>query len=243
MKLNLTIDSGNSSTKLSLFDGDKFVGTERYKQFDTEMLRSFFARYDIGAAIVSSVVGSNAEAEEFLASRVPLVKLSSSTPLPIKLRYRSANTLGCDRIATAVQAWSVNPGAASLIVDVGTATTLDVMDAQGCFMGGNISPGISMRLRSLNMLTSRLPLADKDGDTPRVGYDTNTALRSGAVRGLAYEIDGTIGALQAEMPGITTFLTGGDATMVRGLLAYKVVSDPDMLAKGLNRILLYNGKI
>lgn len=243
MNLNLTIDRGNSSTKLSLFSGEEFVGTEQYKHFDTPMLKRFMASYDIGAVIVSSVVDSNPEAEEFLAQAVPtFIRLSSATPLPIKILYRSANTLGCDRIATAVEAWHANAGNHSLIVDVGTAATLDVVDASGNFLGGNISPGLRMRLKSLNMLTSRLPLVDKEGDTPVTGTDTDTAIRSGVIRGLAYEIDGTIDRLKAEMPGLTAFLTGGDCRLISGLLHNSVKIDHNMLAKGLNRILLYNEK-
>ena len=243
MKLNLTIDSGNSSTKLSLFRGETFVGTERYKQLDASMLKRFMANYDIGAVIVSSVTGNDPEAEAFLSDAVPtFIKLSSATPLPIRILYRSANTLGCDRIATAVEAWHANAGAPSLIVDVGTATTLDVVDAEGNFLGGNISPGITMRMKSLNMLTSRLPLVDKDGETPLFGVDTYTAIRSGVIRGLAYEIDGTISSLESRMPGITTFLTGGDSKLMSGMLSHRVTVDNNMLAKGLNRILLYNEK-
>ncbi len=243
MNLNLTIDRGNSSTKLSLFRGENFVGTERYKHFDTSMLKRFMANYDIGAVIVSSVVEGDDEASEFLTEAVPTyIKLSSATPLPIAITYRSANTLGCDRIAAAVEAWQANPGKPSLIVDVGTAATLDMVDADGNFRGGNISPGLCMRIKSLNMLTSRLPLVEKEGDTPLIGIDTDTAIRSGATRGLAYEIDGTIDSIKAKTPELTTFLTGGDSKIICGMLRNSVTVDRDMLAKGLNRILLYNEK-
>ncbi|MGN0960124.1 MAG: type III pantothenate kinase, partial [Coriobacteriales bacterium] len=78
----------------------------------------------------------------------------------------------------------------ALVVDMGTAITYDVVTADGKFLGGNIAPGIFVRLEALNHFTKALPLVETDGDCPRWGYDTTTALRAGAAYIYAIAADG-----------------------------------------------------
>jgi type III pantothenate kinase len=158
-------------------------------------------------------------------------------PMPLKIDYATPHTLGEDRIAAAVGAWSLFPGENSLVVDMGTAVTYDLVSADGHFKGGNIAPGIGMRLRSLHSFTARLPEVGGYGDTPLLGTDTATAMRAGAVRGVV----GEIAYYRAMLPVDTRIvLTGGWAHRVNEFLDFEATIDPCLVTKGLLSILLYN---
>ena len=103
------------------------------------------------------------------------MRLSHETPLPIGVEYATPSTLGLDRIAAAAGASLVAEEA--LVVDAGTAVTLDIVSAIVSSEG--ISPRMRLRFRSLNRFTSRLPLVSATGDIPTFGYDTETAIRAG----------------------------------------------------------------
>lgn len=164
-------------------------------------------------------------------------EVSHDMPLPLELDYATPQTLGEDRIAAAVGAWSLFPGQNLLVVDMGTAVTYDVVGADGHFRGGNIAPGIGMRLRSLNSFTARLPKVGGYGETPLVGFDTATAMRAGAVRGVVAEI----AYYRSMLPENTqVVLTGGWASHVSEFLEFPVTVEKCLVTKGLLSILLYN---
>ena len=168
------------------------------------------------------------------ATGLPFVRLDADTPVPIAVEYDSRATLGVDRLAAAV---GVSVERAALVVDAGTAVTSDLVVARR-FIGGNISPGLRLRFRSLNAFTSRLPLVGPEGELPLFGHDTVTAIRSGVVRGLVGEL--------VSVYDIKMILTGGDASVLYPLLeeaGVDVVADPEIVGRGLVRIFNYNDKI
>jgi type III pantothenate kinase len=114
------------------------------------------------------------------------------TPLPIKNCYQTPETLGHDRIAAAVGAAYLCPGQNLLIVDAGSAVTYDFLSAEQGYLGGNIAPGIKMRLTALNQMTKRLPKVEVEPDalTPLFGKNTKEAMAAGVVRGLVFEVKG-----------------------------------------------------
>ena len=243
---SLTIDIGNSSAKLAVFAQGEICHRERVPKITCEMLDKILATHGIDEAILSSVAHADYAIDDFLNNRLSrYVRLSHVTPLPIGIDYATPHTLGTDRIATAVAAWELNPEAPSLVVDAGTAATIDVVDAKGNFCGGNIVAGLATRLKALNRYTGALPLVDAQGDVPQWGYDTVTALRSGAVLGLVAEIEATAQRImtrwQCAQPVI--FLTGGDAPLLAGFMNLPVRLHNDLLAFGLYRILRYNDDI
>ena len=117
-------------------------------------------------------------------------ELRYDVSLPIELRYETPETLGIDRLAGAIAANEMFPGQTVLIADVGTALTIDLVLADGVYMGGNISPGLQMRLDALHHFTSRLPQVGLEGETSFFGTDTEKAIRSGAKWGVVNEIMG-----------------------------------------------------
>ena len=124
-----------------------------------------------------------------------------------------------------------------LVVDMGTAVTYDVVTADGRYLGGNIAPGVGMRLRALRSFTARLPEVNGYGDTPAFGFDTKTAMRAGAVRGVVSEIE----YYRRLLPeGTQVVLTGGWSRRVSEFLEFPVAVDHCLVTKGLLSILLYN---
>ena len=246
MKGNLTIDNGNTSVKVAFFIGTELVATNRFMRRDVRLLDRFISTYKPDSAIMCSTASSEASqcVEELINQRCSRVmSLTHETPMPITLGYRTPQTLGRDRIATAVGAWSIAQGGDVLVIDAGTAITYDLVTADGCFVGGNIAPGLGLRFKSLHEHTGRLPLVDADGDTPVMGYDTQTAIRSGVLLGLLGEIRSCIATLKMSHPGLTVFLTGGDGSLLHSRLGEEgVIYQEHLAAEGLNRIYLYNEK-
>ncbi|MBQ5722460.1 MAG: type III pantothenate kinase, partial [Bacteroidaceae bacterium] len=165
---------------------------------------------------------------------------SHETPVPITNRYRSPKTLGADRLAAAVGARSLKPGKDLLIIDAGTCITYEVIDAKGNYWGGNIAPGMQMRLRALNEFTAKLPLVSAEGNVPGMGYDTETAIRSGVLRGMKYEIEGYIRSMRSKYPKLLVFLTGGDKINFDATIKSIIFADKFIVPRGLNKILDYN---
>ena len=248
MKGNLTIDNGNTSVKVAFFIGTKMVATNRFVRRDMRLLERFISTYKPNSAIVCSTTATATakRIEQLAAQRCQMViHLSHETPMPLTLGYRTPQTLGRDRIATAVGAWTIakqfDTSADALVIDAGTAITYDLVTADGCFVGGNIAPGLKLRFKSLHEHTGQLPMVDADGDTPVVGYNTETAIRSGVTLGLLGEVKSYIADLRLSHPGLMVFITGGDGKMLHERLNDdKVIYYEHLAVEGLNRIYLYN---
>lgn len=238
--MNLIIDIGNNSAKLYLFNGEQMILHTRTKENFMEQLTDWQSSYDIKKTIVSTVVDITPQQKKAIESgNKPILWFNSQTPLPIGIKYRTPHTLGSDRLAAAVGAASQAPGRNLMIIDAGSAITIDIVDKEGNFLGGNIAPGINMRLKALHTFTSRLPLVKKEGDTPAHGYDTETAIRSGVIRGICHEIDGYINEYREKNGDVFVFLTGGDEKTLINNIKNRIFADKYLLAKGLNRILTH----
>lgn len=240
MGLNLTIDQGNSSAKIVVWNGDTPVSQEEAPRLTRAILEEMVDRFHPDRALCCSVTGNGRDIARWLETRgVEAMEVSHDMPLPLALDYTTPHTLGEDRIAAAVGAWSIRPGENSLVVDMGTAVTYDFVSADGHFRGGNIAPGIGMRLRSLHSFTARLPEVGGYGHTPLLGTDTATAMRAGAVRGVVAEIAYYRSALPE---GTNVVLTGGWAKRVSEFLDFPVLLEPCLVTKGLLAILLHQSR-
>ena len=236
--MNLIIDIGNNSSKFFLFNGEQTVLHTRRENTVFDVIDEWNRLYDIDGAIVSSVISDSPQLQaELQKLQCPVVRFNSSTPLPLEINYRTPGTLGSDRVAAAVGAWSEAPGRNMLVIDAGTAITIDFVGKDGKYNGGNIAPGIKMRLRALHEYTSRLPMVDKEGDTPTIGYDTETAIRSGVINGICHEIEGYIDEFKQKYCDVLVFLTGGDEKPLKNRIKNCIFADKYLVAKGLNRIL------
>lgn len=241
--MNLILDIGNTVSKYYLFDDGHLTsrGHElgHVLNFIPALLNE--GKSGVSAAIVCSVVDLPAEAEARLSALpFPVLRFSSSTPIPIGNHYHTPQTLGTDRLAAAVGAWTCQPEKPLLIIDAGSCITFDFVSAEGNYLGGNITPGLHARLQAVGDYFPRLPLVEAEGETPEFGYDTETAIRSGVIEGIRHEIEGYISRFQTKYPELLVFLTGGDANHFADPIKSAIFADPILVPRGLNAILEYN---
>jgi type III pantothenate kinase len=240
--MNLTIDMGNTRVKYAVFDGGTVVSDGCSEEFDEAVIDRILAAHPgITQAIVATTRGPVDDTVALVRRRIGrCLRLSPQLPLPIRNGYTTPETLGEDRLAAAVGAASLYPGRNLLIVDFGTAITIDQVSADGVFRGGNISPGMQMRYKALHQFTGRLPLIDSNGRKLPMGRDTETAIRAGVMKGMEYEISGYIESMKHKYPELLVFLTGGDDFSFDTNVKSVIFADRFLVLKGLNRILNYN---
>jgi type III pantothenate kinase len=248
--MNLCIDQGNSRTKVALMtDEGKMMNHFIYKSFSSADVERLFDLYDISDSIISSVVNIEAAIVNTLHRRSQhFVLFDHMTPVPIVNRYDTPQTLGQDRLAAAVGAKSICPDENLLIIDAGSAITYDFVSDKGEYLGGNIAPGLKMRLTMLQRMTKKLPLVEVDENEliPLFGKNTRDAIAAGVVRGIAYEVKGYMRTLQTKVPHFQTFLTGGNAPYVLNNVRTsrneerKLHYEKYLVLRGLNEILVYN---
>lgn len=237
--MNIVIDQGNSSAKVAIFDENKLLISLILKKIELSELEKFLLVHSPSKGIISSVGDTNPEILKLLHSRIDCFwELSEKTPLPIKINYETPETLGKDRIAAAVGAWTEKPNRNLLVIDAGTAITYDFIDAKGTYLGGNISPGMTIRFKALHDYTKRLPQLDEKGNIPEIGYSTETAIRAGVVTGILKEMDSYIDEYQKKI-NVLTFLTGGHSFYFESQLKNAIFADANLVLKGLNEILNY----
>ncbi len=246
MDLTLTIDQGNSCAKASLFGAGALpVRSMRSDRLTLTEIGDLMAGNRVSGAIYCSVSGLDTRLISDLHNLVqgPVMAFTHHSKLPLTIDYATPHTLGLDRIAAAAGAAVLMPGRPLLIADAGTALTLDLLDGTRTFRGGNISPGIKLRLRALHAFTGRLPRVEKSGACPLFGYDTDTAMRSGAIRGIAAEVADAYRRAVITIAAEALVLTGGDAGLIEPLLISEGITpvrEQHLVAVGLNQILHSN---
>lgn len=253
---SLVIDVGNTSTKMVCFEGKAdVVEGIRVKDIFCDDASAFVSKYSFRDGIFCSTVAIDDAFRSVIESYgVPMLHFQPGiTPIPIKNLYATPLTLGADRLAASIGAWNKNMGCNILVIDVGTCITYDFVNAKGEYEGGNISPGVDMRLKALNVFTSKLPLIDARGETPEIGVSTETAIRSGVICGILHEINGYIDDFSHKYSQLYVYLTGGgqlnlhfSEKMPTFAIANEkgaeisLVEDRYLVPEGLNAILEYN---
>jgi len=241
LKMNLIIDVGNSYIKLAVFQQDELIVKKVLKSEvlieQVDILRS---KNNIDKAILSSV-GKLKETElAYLRKYFDLVELNSITVVPFVNLYKTPHTLGLDRIALVSASIKQFPSNNVLIIDAGTCITYDFVTSNNEYLGGAISPGITMRYKSLNNLTANLPLLEKEVPKSIIGNSTNQSIHSGVINGILKEIDGNIETYQNKYSNLTVILTGGDSNFLSKQLKSSIFANSNFLLEGLNYILQIN---
>ncbi len=240
----LAVDQGNTLLKLTLFEGSEPVESCRFSAEAIEDLFSVVERWnpDCGAFCSVGKIDSRMVESLRLALEGRLLLLSRSTKLPVKIDYATPATLGLDRVALAAGVASIYKGESVMVVDAGTAVTLDVVDSDSTFRGGRISPGMRLRFESLHSHTSALPLLNAEGEIPVLGDSTDSSIRSGVVMGLADEIVETFRQYKNKFGCSRVALTGGDAGVIASCINSRIPADhvPDLMGRGLLYIYNYN---
>ena len=241
--MKLVVDIGNTRIKLAFYEKNTLVEKAILQTAALSWLNERLQDGRIVEGAILSATGLDTEGVEgFLKKLLPYLKLEHNTPLPIQNNYATPDTLGKDRLAAVVAANFLFPKKNCLIIDSGTCLTYNCLDKNGVFIGGNISPGLTMRLKAMNYFTAKLPLIERntEGET-FIGNTTETAMRAGAQIGLLSEVEGFVKRLEKKMGKFKVILTGGDGLYLYDNLDIKEkYFEPNLVLQGLNQILNYH---
>jgi len=190
--------------------------------------------------IISSVDFFSIEEEIELRKYLQLTIVSIEMLLPFNNLYKTPKTLGLDRIALIAAAVDQYQNKNVLVIDVGTCVTYDFVNSKNEYLGGAISPGLTIRYEALHNLTAKLPLLKPDDSDYFIGNSTESSIHSGVINGLVNEIDGTIQQYQSTYQDLTIILTGGDTNFLAKKLKSSIFANSNFLLEGLNHLLKIN---
>jgi len=247
----LAIEQGNTNTLFAVHDGERWIaqwraGTDSTRTADeyavwlSQLLA--MAGLALGAfdgCIVSSVVPQSIFNLRNLARRYlhvePLV-IGENVDLGIAVRIDKPSEAGADRLVNAIGAHVVYPGPL-IVIDSGTATTFDIVAADGGFEGGIIAPGINLSMEALHNAAAKLPRVAIQKPQRVVGTDTVGAMQSGVFWGYIALIEGLIARIKAERAEpMTVVATGGVASLFHGATLSIDHFDPDLTIRGMLEI-------
>lgn len=234
--ISLCFDFGNTRRKLAIFNGAELERVQVLRDDSSETIKALIEQYKPAKSILSSVVEHNPEMEILLAEKTKFHKLNHNTRLPFTTPVGKPETIGADRLALIAGAVHLFPKKHNLVIALGSCVTYNFCNKFHEFLGGGISPGLEMRLKSLNYYTAKLPLVAANSNAPLIGYDTATNIHSGVVLGMVYEMDGFIDEYSRKFDNFNVLLTGGDMVYLASHLKNKIFADPDLIFKGLYAI-------
>ena len=240
----LIVDVGNTRAKMVVAEDYKILYQTVADGLSEDIVSSIVSQYgDICSAIISTTRGDGEYLREMVAASVERVLLftPATTPIPIKNGYHTPHTLGADRLAAAVGAWAMSPAEDVMVVDFGTAITIDYVIG-GEYRGGNISPGVTTRFRALADYTACLPLCQPTDEVLEYGRTTKEAIEQGVMRGVENEIRGYVEAFSKENDKNRIIFTGGDAKYFVKRIKNTIFADCEPLIYGLITILKYNAE-
>ena len=241
--MNLTIDIGNTNVMICIFKNDRIIKHEKLnvKNFSKKDLHYFFKKlflkYKILNILISSVVPHISECffEIFKKLNVDYLKIKSLLQIcKLKTNIKNKSSIGDDRLINIIYAKHLFVKSI-IIIDFGTATTIDVLDKKGVYDGGVITPGIDLSLKSLQMGTAKLPLVNFKKTNSIVGKSTKEAIQSGFFWGYVSMIEGLIHRIKNEKKTeFQIILTGGNSKYFKGYFENVINIDEFFNSKGLN---------
>ena len=247
----LAIDIGNTNIVIGCIKDDEIlfkarIATDRTRTSDQygveikNMLEAFgVKREDISDCIISSVVPP-----VFNSVRTGVVKVIGKQPMVVgpglktglNIHVDVPSQVGSDRIVIAVAALAEYE-APLILMDLGTATTIEVVEPGNTYIGGVIFPGVKISLEALTSRAAQLPGISLDKPKKVIGKNTVDCMRSGMMYGTAAMIDGVIDRITEELGHSSTIIaTGGMAQFITPLCKHEIILEKDLLLKGLNII-------
>ncbi len=249
----LVVDIGNTVTKAGIWEDSRLAEVSAERTSDLRDLS------DVDAFAASLLESEGVGEEDFsmaLCAVVPQAQalwtrwaeglgmetmvVTGETETPLYLQYRQPERLGADRLAAAVGA-AARVRTPVVVVSLGTATVIDLVSADGRYLGGLIAAGVETGLAGLAERTAGLPRVEAAGDAPLVGATTEECMRSGAVLGAAAMIEGLVSRFEGalgEAPEVA--LTGGHAELVSRVLRLRHRVFPHLVLEGLGVIWEHN---
>ena len=242
---NLVIDIGNTNSKLAIFDQKVLVYYHVLKEIEPVWLMGLIKEYEVVSSSVSIVRKDLQEIIDVLRLNTNYIPFSTRVNTGIKNYYETITTLGLDRWAKVIAAYSCYPGKSCLMIDAGTCITYDLLNGGNEYFGGSISLGIDMRFKALHHFTGRLPLVEWEPEAGiPSGTDTDSAIKNGVLQGVINEVEGFISSYNKENIGLTVLLTGGNAAFLleqlkNSIFAPQIIHDPYLVLKGLNEVIAF----
>jgi type III pantothenate kinase len=247
----LAIEQGNTNTLFAVHDGETWIAqwrtatdsmrtADEYAVWLHQLLEMRGLKLsDLDSCIISSVVPQSIFNLRNLSRRYlqvePLV-VGENVELGVEVRIEKPSEAGADRLVNAIGAHLAYPGAL-LVIDSGTATTFDVVAADGAFEGGAIAPGINLSMQALHTAAARLPRIAIRRPDHVIGKDTVAAMQSGVFWGYVSLIEGLIARFREEYPQpLTVIATGGVASLFEGSGLAIDHFDHDLTLRGLLEI-------
>jgi type III pantothenate kinase len=247
----LAIEQGNTNTLFAVHDGGDWVAqwrtatqsnrtADEYAAWLFQLLALTGLKFEmLDACIISSVVPQSVFNLRNLARRYlkvePLV-IGENVDLGIPVRLEKPSEAGADRLVNAIGAHAVFPGDL-IIIDSGTATTFDIVAADGGFEGGVIAPGLNLSMEALHTAAAKLPRVAIRRPAKTIGRDTVGAMQAGVFWGYIALIEGLIDRIKAEWGRpMTVVATGGVASLFQGATDAIDHFDSDLTIRGLLEI-------
>lgn len=249
----LVADIGNTSITVGLFENEALVEQFRLasdKDLSQEeyevLIKTLCSKYKIDGCIIGSVVTELNK--KFKASvdnvfGINSLLLNSNFNTGVKLALSNNKEAGADRIANACAAYTIYQKPC-IVVDFGTATSFDIVNKNGEFIGGIIAPGLNLQLKVLNKFTSKLPQIDVAVSPSAIGSSTVDAILSGVIRGSACMIEGLINQCEAELKEKAIVVaTGGYSAILENYMTRKFdFINPTLTLSGLRFLYMLNSK-
>jgi len=240
MQTTLCFDFGNTRLKCAVFENHEFIEERVLENAGNTTIQELIDQYKPDKSILSSVINHPPEIESLLARHTNFHKLGYASKLPLTTPVSKPETIGADRLALVAAAVDLFPNQHNLAIGLGTCITYNFINRSHEFLGGSISPGMTMRFRAMHEQTALLPIINAEHNFPMVGFDTKTNLLSGVILGISKEIDGIIEAYALKYNNFNVLLTGGDMGFFVPHLKNKIFADPYLIYKGLYAISEYN---
>lgn len=247
----LTADIGNTNITLGLYENNKYINEFRLasdKDLSGEeyeiLLKSLFKDYLIDGCVIASVVEElNIKFKRAVDNvfSIKSVFVAYDINLGIKVATDNPREVGADRLANAVAASTLYNGAV-IVIDFGTATSFDIINSKGEFLGGVIAPGINTQMKCLKNATSKLPKIDVSISQNAIGHNTTDAILSGVIRGTACMVDGLVAQCEKELGEKATIVaTGGYCGLIANYLKRPFDDvNPTLTLEGLRHIYKLN---
>lgn len=247
----LAVDMGNTQTALGLFDGTELVHSWRMptdrtftKDEINVRLQGYFRMYDLALSCVGTIAFAGVVPQltrewEGVARQIgsSFIAVGQDTAAVTHVHADNPLEVGADRIANAVAAATLY-GSPAIVVDFGTATNIDVVNAEGAYIGGTIAPGIRISMEALVARAAQLASVPLVAPERVIGRNTIEAVQNGIVVGTAAMAEGLVNRIKKELgaPDARVIATGGLASIVATSTDAFDVIDPTLTLRGICEI-------
>ncbi len=244
----LAVDIGNSNIVLGGMDGERIAFEARIRTDSTKTsdeycidIKMILDVYQVDAAALEGAIIASVVPQVLNSVKTAIKKLTGKTALVVgpglktglNIKIENPAQTGADLVVGAVAALREHKPP-MIVVDMGTATTMIVLDESGALIGGCICPGVKISMEALSGRTALLPGLQLDQPRRAIGRNTIDCMRSGIMLGSASMLDGMVERFEQELGSKTTVvITGGIAKFIAPLCKTEMIYDKDLLLKGL----------